>query len=377
MRAISLRLALVLGAAGLAALPARAQVIGSYDNFDVFNDTGETAEGFEIDVQDASKSDLTRTFPSNFSATPWVIRYGLPTVTEYDWTVNAPDAEHTADAGHKGVLITWAATWNGTKWVATYGSQPFGATAVAGDGTPYVANPTLTNGDSCWYYGLGNAYPTSGCDHFGISFSPGATPGVIAYHWKLPDPANPGHLHNGALEASLPPSPRLYYAGANVVHAEAHAPENEPNHALNPDAQYGTAYWVKVTTFAAAKRAKLDLLQKKFVRKALNRSVHWSLLQRPPRAVEPKNGPEREDVEDDAIPAGDVQVTKQYEYFAFQGAYDPEDHSVLCNPAVNCKKPTTTAYNALLHKKGGSFIAVPNGDLGAYEGAHVNADNAF
>src|SRR5262245_21635546 len=48
----------------LGAFTAHAQVIGSYDNFDCFNDTGQTAEGFEIDIQDVSPSDLTREFPS-------------------------------------------------------------------------------------------------------------------------------------------------------------------------------------------------------------------------------------------------------------------------------------------------------------------------
>jgi hypothetical protein len=57
------------------------QVIGAYDNFDCFNDTGETAEGFEIDVEDVKPTDLTREFPSNFSTTPWVSRYGVPKVT--------------------------------------------------------------------------------------------------------------------------------------------------------------------------------------------------------------------------------------------------------------------------------------------------------
>jgi hypothetical protein len=52
--------------------PADAQVIGSHDNFDCFNDTGDTAEGFEVDVENVSPSDLTREFPSNFSSTPWL-----------------------------------------------------------------------------------------------------------------------------------------------------------------------------------------------------------------------------------------------------------------------------------------------------------------
>ena len=88
---------LAIGGLGLAA---HGQVVGSYDNFDCFNDTGTEAEGFEIDVEDVSPSDLTREFPSNFGSQPWLIRYGLPTVTAYDWTSATADAAHAYDQGH-------------------------------------------------------------------------------------------------------------------------------------------------------------------------------------------------------------------------------------------------------------------------------------
>ncbi len=361
------------------AAPAGAQVIGSYDNFDCFNDTGQTAEGFEIDVEDVAKADITREFPSNFSSTPWVIRYGLPTMTAYDWTVATPDAQHSADAGHKGVLITWAAVWNGTGWVAAYGDHPFSPTQNAGNGTPYVPKPAYTNGDSCWFYGLGQAYPSSGCDHFGISFAYTARPGAIFYHWKLPDPANPGHLVNAALEASLPPTPSLVYnppapGAAPVVVAVAEAPEREKDQALNPNLQFGAAYWVKVTTLFGPRRAGLDALQKANVAKAAAKKVvTWGLLQRPPKLI--AGAAEHEDVEHDAIPAGDIAETKQYEYFKFSGAFKAEDHEVLCNPAVKCKQPTTVTYQIKTKGKGGGAVTVLNGDLGDYIGAHVNAIN--
>lgn len=378
----SLSLALLAGVAFFwPTVGAHAQVIGSYDNFDCFNDTGETAEGFEIDVEDVSQADLTRQFPSNFSTTPWVIRYGLPKVTSYDFSVASPDAAHAYDAGHKGVLITWAASWNGTQWLAQYGAQPFGPTQLAGNGTPYVANPSYTNGDSCWYYGLGQAYPSSGCDHFGISFASGVAPGLISYHWQIADPANPGHLKNAALEASIPPSPALYYnpplpGAPPVVNVVAEAPEHEADPALNPDLQFGTAYWVKVTTLFAPKRAQLDKLQKRAVKQYNGpKRIAWALLQRPPK-LDPAAA-EREDNENEVIPAGDVQVTKQYEYFKFQGAYDAEDHGALCNPAVACRVPTTATYTVSTHGHGGGTVTVTvtGGDQGAYIGAHVNAYN--
>ncbi len=257
-----------------APLAAHSQVIGSYDNFDCFNDTGQTAEGFEIDIEDVAPGDLTREFPSNFSTTPWVTRYGIPTVSAYDFTAISPDAAHAYDAGHRGVLVTYAATLQKGAWVAAYGNQPFGGT-VAGNGTPFVANPTLTSGDSCWFYGLGNAYPASGCDHFGISLAAGVAPGRITYHWKIPDPTN-SVLVNAALEASIPPSPSLVVnppapGKPPAVHVVARAPADAGGNPYRPQAlepQYGDAYWMKETTLYGPVDAQLDLLQKANVAKS-------------------------------------------------------------------------------------------------------------
>ena len=367
-------------AAGLLVLATsvQAQVIGSSDNFDCFNDTGTEAEGFEIDIEDVVLSDLTREFPSNFSSTPWVIRYGLPTVTAYDFRKATPDAEHTYDAGHQGVHVTWAATWNGSKWVARYGSQPFGK-GVAGNGTPYIAHPTFTNGDSCWFYGLGAAYPTSGCDHFGISFAPTAAPGRIYYHWKIPNPSKPGALMNAGLEASIPPSPVLTPNPANpaaAVRAVAEAPEN-------PEPRFGPAYWVRVTTLYSPVRAQLDDLQKANIKKAnATKTVSWKLLQRPPAG---QKG-EREDAEDDAVAAGNVAVLKQYEYYAFGGAYDNETHEALCETASTQANLVNGVFlqggDCLTPLAGNYWVVnvdsnqeVVGGNLGVYIGAHVNAYN--
>ncbi len=398
---------IAIAAFAFLSLPAasRAQMIGSYDNFDCFNDTGKTAEGFEIDVEDVSPSDITRAFPSNFSATPWVIRYGAATITSYDFTVATPDAPHSYDAGHKGVLVTWAATLQGGVWKAAYGNQPFGAGSVAGDGTPFVPNPTLTNGESCWYYGQGAAYPTSGCDHFGISFGGGVTPGKMTYHWKIPNAKNTA-LVNAGLEASIPPSPVLNVippvkpAAPPVVVAVARAPadaKRDPKRPQAGEAQFGDAYWLRTTTLYSPAGALLDNLQKANVANAkVPKTVAWTLLQRAP-GIGPNAGmPEREAAENDNVGGKNVQVTKQYEYFKFSGAYDSETHQALCdmfyaNQAdvlaaggntvqVSCQNaagndaPYTKQYWTL---DPGPMVALhaTKGNLGSYLGAHINAYN--
>lgn len=361
---------------------AHAQIIGTYDNFDCFNDTGGEAEGFEIDIEDincdsntegAAGCDLTRVFPSNFSSTPWVIRYGLPTITHYDFVNGVADPAHAYDQGHKGVLVTYAASWNGNAWITSQGSAA-GAPGVAGNGTPYNAKPTLTAGDSCWWYGLGAQYPTSGCDHFGVSFATGVTPGKMTYHWKIPDPASPGQLINAAAEASVPPSPTFSYAGAGQpVVAVAEAPEN-------PEPRWGPAYFIKTTTLYQKQAPVLADLQKVNLAKIKTRKyVNYSVLQRPPAG----QVGEKDDVENDNIPPNNVQVTKQYEYWAYNGLLD-DTGQALCDDAYssvtnyNAAKPIASGNSCTL---GGAYYQLNvNGVLvhvksnrGQYLGAHVNA----
>ncbi len=412
---------LIAGAAfALLAARAQAQTIGAYDNFDCFNDTGQEAEGFEIDVEDVGPLDLIREFPSNFSQ-PGLIRYGLPkSIKAYDWTKATADAAHSYDQGHKGVLITWEATWDSVhrKYVATYGTY---ATAAGpeGNGTPYVKNPAYTNGDSCWLLGLGKAYPSSGCDHFGISFTPTARPGKTTYHWKIDQgylsyKVNSGVLVNAQLEAPIPPSPTLAMVppavpgNPPVVQAAAPAPINnnqDPAQVQELNPQYGDAYWVKKTTLFTPKPAAgvqhlnvLDNLQKADVQKAnVTKTVVWHLLQRPP-LNNPANGLVREADDQDQVAGNNVVVVKQYEYFKFTGAYDSETHQALCDNFYKSQADATAAANGVGsptpvqiscqnavgddYPYGGTYWTIdpgPNvavgpikGDLGQYVGAHVN-----
>src|SRR6476661_4827350 len=82
---------------GTGTLDAQAQSIvmaGSYQNFDVLNNTGAPTYGFEMEVYGVSKSQLTRIFPSNFNA--GVIRYGFGTATDFPG----------------GVRVRWQATYD-------------------------------------------------------------------------------------------------------------------------------------------------------------------------------------------------------------------------------------------------------------------------
>ena len=299
---------------------------GSLDNFDCVNDTGEEAEGFEIDIEDISPADLTREFPSNFGGQEYVNRFGIPTVT----AGTAPD-------GHKMVSIVWAANWTGTKWAAKFGSYVYGGVAE-GDGVAYVAHPIATQGDSCWLLGQGAKYTTSGCDHFGLSFAPGVALGRQSYHWLVPDPANPGHLMQAAWQSSggpLPPSPQLVYVAPApgqppVVHAVAEAADPPEV----PEPQWGEPKWVKTYTSYSNSPALLDQLQKNLIplknAKGVTVTIGWALLQ-----LAPPNEVEKAEVDDNAVAPNKASFVRRYEYYAYNGARDPETNEALCAAVDN------------------------------------------
>ena len=106
--------ALVLGLA-VAAMPgiSAASVFGSLGNFDVINDTGSTAHGFEIELEDLHIVDVSdvfggpgRGFPTGrgFDPSTSVERYGSPTITEY------------TNGAVFGVHITYMGLFDRTNW---------------------------------------------------------------------------------------------------------------------------------------------------------------------------------------------------------------------------------------------------------------------
>jgi len=330
-------------------------IIGSYDNFDCFDDAGEAAEGFEIDVEDIQPSDVTRIFPDNFPANQPYIRYATPDRTKLT-LVTFPD-------GHTGVSIIYAAHYVNGTWQTRWGNStmPGGGPAL-GNATPYVANPTTTTGESCWTLGLGAAYPTSGCDHFGISLSGNVVPGKITYHWLVPDKVNPGQLVQAGTVAGLPPSPVLtpkppVVGKPPVVHAVAEAPEQPERAALN---QYSDAFWLRTYTSYSPKPANLDALQQNLVpvknKLGVRVTATWALVQRTPPGV----AGEKAEVEDDPVGGKNVQVVKRYEYYQYAGLYDPETHEALCGGDNSCNAPLKKGLNG-------------QNELGNFVGAHMNA----
>lgn len=340
-----MRRALLLSAAVLAfaAGHARAQSIGTQDNFDTFNDTGTEAEGFEVDLDGIDVSDITRVFGATY------IRYGDPSVTAYD---------NTASGGSKGVSIIWAAHWTGAGWQT--------ANAALGNGTPYIANPTLSTGKSCWVYGYGSAYPSAGCEHFGISLTSTAVVTHTSYHWLIPDAANPGQLVQFAQPASLPTLPNYTYVPPSpvqklpVVKAKIEAPERADGNVH----KWSDAVWMKAYISQSTVRDNLDNLQTGGVpvksTPVTKVTTAWVLLQRSPSG----QPGEKLDVETDNVGKGKVAVTMRYEFYKYNGQYDASTHEANCGGNGSCNVPLKKGLNG-------------KNELGTYIGAHMVGANAL
>jgi hypothetical protein len=111
--------------------PAQASTAyGSLNNFDVYNDTGESCHGFEIELEDIHSTAITYTYDWN--------HYGAPTITEDD-----------SDPSHPKVLVRYAAKYQDGVFTAF--------TAVA------ASSPVPTNGHM-----FHNPSVNFGFEHIGV-----------------------------------------------------------------------------------------------------------------------------------------------------------------------------------------------------------------
>lgn len=286
---------------GLAANPAAASVIGMLGNFDVINDTGSTAHGFEIELEGLHIGDITDTFGGagrgfptgrGFDPSTSVERYGSPTLSEY------------SNGSSFGTRVTYMGLFDGTNW--DYGT-PSGS--------------FITPGDNCWSgggVGYGAATP---CDHFGVGTS--ANPSKVTYSWLL-ETGTPGTLTNGQVTLPAPtwtvsPAPVVGAPPVVVAQIQAPKPENE--------AQFGEAIWVKVFTTELENDIQLEELVGDNAKvKQAETEVEWQLLQTDPGnplAGQLENGY--------GAPVGPnaASILRRYEFYKYAGEYDPETHEAL------------------------------------------------
>ncbi len=304
----ALLLLVVLG--GLLTAQAQAPaMVGTLGNFDVLNNTGEETHGFEIQLEGVHSADIYRIF-GNWGGTN-VIRYGAGTATDY--------------AG--GVYIRWTSPWDPNTQTFTLA-------------TPLPGNRTTVPGESCWTLGMGAAYYSAGCEHFGISAY--KNPTTTTYRWLVADPSNPGQLIPSNANVSLPAPtwtviPPAVVGNPPVVAARIVAPL-----APEPVFQFGDAQWVKIYKTENQGEVQLEDLvggnAAVVPQDAAHLETSWNLLQQDPQQGRKQRG-KGQQVNAGNLGNGSHAVVRRYEYYQYSGAYDPITHQALCGGDGSCNAP--------------------------------------
>ncbi len=320
-----------------------AAVIGFLGNFDVVNDTGYTAHGFEIELEGLHSYDITDTFgghgrgfPSGRGFDPDVAvqRYGAPTISEYAGL----------DGAFLGTRVTYMGLFQNGSW--DYGT-PSGA--------------FVTPGDNCWTGGgVGYGAGTS-CDHFGVGTT--KNPAKTKYSWLLetaPDsdvltkdgvalpapvwvvePAAPAPVGQPAL-----PPQRV------VAVIEAPEPEQGAGGAGDDPAKFGDAIWIKIFKTEVPVGVGLEELiggNEKVEEAELE--IEWLLLQK--EIGNPLSG--KFESVNIGIGENSKAILYRYEFYKFSGEYK-SDHEVDFAKGFGDSNPGP-------------------GDVGAYLGAQNAAVN--
>lgn len=310
----------------LLATPASAlSVIGNLANFDAVNNTGHSAYGFEIELEDRSLWDDSTHGSGNYvysvfgldrnfglpGGAAGVVRFGTVSVQNYDDAI-----------GHAGVRIVYG---------LGVGATP-GAGAIATLAAP--AGGFNTPGESCWP-GANANWMNNPCDHFGVATT--GTPGTTRYSWLVQA------TEGAALSRQLVGIPAVaYQAPAVVVQpgqpalqpvvARIEAVEVEPE--ARNDRNWGTAVWVKTfTTVTKSKDINLgNLLIGQNGDVDLNGKVNeveieWELLQDRPHSADPGeaiDGLDADEAQENLLNLDDSSKSfiRRYEFYEYIGGYD-------------------------------------------------------
>jgi hypothetical protein len=277
-----------------------AAISGTLSAFDVLNDTGQPAHGFEIQIEGATAGDLYYTVPAG--------RYGNPSVVPYA----------------TGVYVRYQSAYSATSGQYTATTPPAATTAFSWQ--------------DCYLGGAG--YSTSGCEHLGQSMRalPPGTTITVTGRWLVDDPNNPGQL------IAMNPPAAVPFVGwfvasstaAPIVVAKVVAPLPPP------PAQFSDAQWVKIFKTELPRSVSGDELTSSNTavvpEDPTQIETAWDILQTaPPNANTRKNRSTRNNQAALSLTAG--SVVRRYELYKYTGAYDPITHEVACADGT-CTAPS-------------------------------------
>ena len=272
---------------------------GDLNNFDVVNDTGQLGHGFEIELDDIHSTDITYTFDWN--------HYGTPKIRE-----------DNSDPAHPKVFIRHESLKD-----------------ASGNYTAYTAVPsaplTPTNGHQCT-----NIAVNEGCEHFGVGYR--VTPSAVKYNWLIDDGA--GNLIYGPAVNIATPVWTYYPPVPAVQPAQVQAAIVAPPPPPVVVQQFGDAVWVKSikTTSHNNGRVELKDLVSDDPNVANDRNwkngepeeveVEWRILQT--EFANPNGANNELAGAAEALPAGDEEVTRRYEFYKYIGDFQ-DTHEVWCD----------------------------------------------
>jgi len=328
----ALSLALLALALLVAPISSQAQTttVGNLANFDVLNDTGQETHGFEIQIEGITSKDIYRIF-GNWAGTN-VIRYGQGTATDYPG----------------GVYVRWMSAWDPN-------------TQTFAPGTPVPVSLKTVPGESCWTMGMGSAYYSAGCEHFGISAY--RNPTNVTYRWMVADPQNPGALIPSGSNVSIPAPTWTVVAPAQVGNPPVVVAEIVAPPAPEPVFQYGEAQWVKVYKTELLREVQLeDLVGGNggvAPQDPAELEVSWGLIQQDPQQGRQKR--KGRQVNQGNLGNGSHSVLRRYEYYKYAGVYDPATHEALCGGDGTCNAPLDGELgDAIGAQNAAANVAVPS-----------------
>ncbi len=274
-----------------------ATIYGSVGNFDIINNTGVEACGFEMVIEGIQHDPALYTYS-------WS-RYGAAVLTPYS----------------NGAVTGTRITWKSSNCTVTHT-------------VPHALNTPFAG--TC--YGTGD----SGCDHFGASGS--MTPlSKVTARWLVRDPLNPA-----ALVPHDPPMavPMAYYyiapAAGNAAPAVVDVVE-APEPPETPEV-YGNAQWMKVFVRQMPRTVTLDELITTnplvVPMAAAQLEFNWKLVQADPLVGGGRRNRGRHQGSSTLDPTTRA-VVRRYEMYAYNGTYDPVTHEALCADVL-CNTPSAT-----------------------------------
>ena len=301
---------------------------GTLGNFDVINDTGRDAHGFEIEYEGLHSTDIGYTWTYS--------RYGNPSLVE------VPAATVNGVATPLKTIVRYTAPYDNAthKWAATSNAATF----------PWM----VTAAHQCT-----NPLSTDGCEHFvnGI-FTSAITPKSVSYHWLVDNGA--GTLVRAETLGFLTPPPAINIPVFQPTVVQPAPIKNvvqppivkavvavmpAPKEPVEPaPTQWGTPHWVKVikTTLHSAKPVDAGALINEDKNgdgipdwqngEPSQVESEWYLVQKEP--VGNAVGPKAAHVGAAEKINPNEKVTRKYEFYKYTGkalSFDGETHEAMCD----------------------------------------------